>query len=136
MTDRNPHTVARPRRGHPAVGARIVAAGLGVSTMFGLVASMGIASATADGGAADDQPSTEPVAGAPGVMPASVALPGTAPAITSPVTATAGSSQPSVTPAPVTLTARPDVRVITPPATQSSAAPASPAPAATTSGSH
>jgi hypothetical protein len=51
------------------------------------------------------------------------------------VTATAGSSQPSAVPAPVTLTARPDVRVITPPATQSVAAPASPAPAATTSGS-
>jgi hypothetical protein len=135
MTDRDPRTTARPRRGHPAVGARIVAAGLGVSTMLGLVASMGIASATADGGAAGVQPSTEPLAGASGATSTGVALPSTAPSITSPATAAEGSPQASAVPAPVTLTARPDVRVITPPATQTAAAPASPAPAATTSGS-
>jgi hypothetical protein len=100
--------------------------------MLGLVASMGIASATADGGAAGVQPSTAPLAGVTGVTSAGVALPNTAPPITSTVTATAGSSQASAVAAPVTLTARPDVRVITPQATQSVAAPA---PAATTSGS-
>jgi hypothetical protein len=99
--------------------------------MLGLVASMGIASATADGGAAGVQPSTEPVAGISGATPAGVALTNTAPSITSPVTA-GGSPQASAVAAPVTLTARPDVRVITAQATQSVAAPA---PAATTSGS-
>jgi hypothetical protein len=103
--------------------------------MFGLVASMGIASATADGGAVDVEPSAEPLVGASGATSAGVELPSTPPSITSPVTAAGGSSQASAVPAPVTLTARPDVRVITPPATQSVAAPASPAPAATTSGS-
>lgn len=114
----------RPRRRHPALGGRIVAAGIGVSTMLGLVASMGIASATADDGTTGAEPVTAPLADAPTAPPV-VTVPNTTPATA------ADRSAPA--PAPVTLTARPDVRVVAPPVVQS-AAPA-PAPVATTRGS-
>jgi hypothetical protein len=137
-TSRTSRPAERSRRRHPALGARIAAAGIGVSTMLGLVASMGIASALADQGATEVVPSTAPLANtpAPGVVIAAPAPAITAPAApaapatpAAPAAPAAGSSQAAVVPAPVTLTARPEVRVVTP------QAPAAPAPAATTSGS-
>ncbi len=63
----------RKRRRHPAAGARIVAAGLGASTMFGLVAAMGIASATAD----SSQAATTPANAAQAATVPTTVTPGT-----------------------------------------------------------
>jgi hypothetical protein len=119
-------TVRRPRRRHPAKGSRIAAAGLGVSTMFGLVATMGIAAASANSAAAPADvtpaaPTIQPTAGT-SAPPATPAPPSTTPAPTGAPVAP-----------PVALTVRPEVRVIAPVQQQVQAAPT---PAATTSGSH
>lgn len=130
MTDLDPRLGSRHRRRrHPAVGARIAAAGVGLSTMLGLVAVMGIANAAADQGAADAVPSTASLtlSPTPGVVHTDPV-----PVITASPTPVGGSPQAVVDPAPVTLTARPDVRVVTP---QVTPAPAAPAPASTTHGS-
>jgi len=152
MTDpqsrrRRPESSApRARKRHPAAGARIVAAGVGVSTLLGIVAAMGVADALSA-----PEPSALDAAGPP--MPATqprVIVRIHRPAPTTPTTVAADDTTATTTPAPpepVVLSARPDVRVVTAPAARSSsssgtnqqatpapAAPA-PAPAATTSGS-
>ena len=114
-----PSQPQRRRRRHPATGARIVAAGLGASTLFGLVATMGIAQVRAE--------STPSSTGAT-LAPVSPITP-TAPLTIVPVAVLT----PTPASAPVgaiVLQARPDVRVVTP------AAAAAPAPVATTSGSN
>lgn len=123
------------RRRHPAQGARIVAAGLGISTMFGLVATMGIAQATAS--TATSAPvlvatPTPPPPPPPSAVTAPTSLPTPAPTSTpDPVTTVAPTPAPST--GPIVLTARPQVRVVQPAPTAQAAPP--PAPAATTSGS-
>jgi len=119
-----PPTRRSGRRRHPARGARIAATGLGLTTMFGLVAAMGIAAV--DGASATAPPDSvptpvlqnQPAAPAPAATPAAPT-----PVPAAPAAPTAG---------PTVLTARPDVRVITPQAPTASPAPA---PAATTRGS-
>lgn len=96
--------------------------------MLGLVASMGIA------GLADaDETSTpvSPVAAPPAPAPFDTTPVPAAPPVSAPPLAIEGTQAASEL-APVTLTARPDVRVVERPAT---AAATAPAPAATTSGS-
>jgi hypothetical protein len=120
----------RKRRRHPAAGARIVAAGLGASTMFGLVAAMGIASAAAD----SSQAATTPVNAAQAATAPNTVTPGTVtPGTVAPTTVTPSTVAPNtVAPAPsgpIVLQARPQVSVVNP-----TPAPA-PAPAAVTSGS-
>jgi hypothetical protein len=124
---------ARHRRRHAAKGARIAAAGLGVSTMFGLVASMGIANAFTAEATAVAPPATTPAALTP-TGPATPASTAPTPAATTPPTV-AETTAPSTSLAPVTLTARPEVRVITAPAAATPAPAPAPTPAATTSGS-
>lgn len=104
------------RRRHPAAGARIVAAGLGASTLFGLVATMGIAQVRAESTPTSNAQTTPPVAP-------------TAPLTIVPVAAL--TPAPAIAPAgAIVLQARPDVRVVTP-------APVfAPAPVATTRGSN
>ena len=123
----------RKRRRHPAKGARIVAAGLGASTMFGLVAAMGIASAAAN----SSQAATTPVARTgerrPGATVPNTVTPGTvAPNTVAPNTVAPNAGQAPASSGPIVLQARPQVSVVTP--TPAPAAPA-PAPAAVTSGS-
>lgn len=106
MTDPGP----RRRRPHPALGARIAATGLGVTTLFGLVAAMGA-------GRAEGATTPSPTAAAAPVRTVIVVHhPGAVDAAVSP-------AAPS---APTALTARPVVRA---------APPAASAPAARTSGS-
>ncbi len=127
---------ARARRRHPAAGGRIVAAGLGATTMFGLIAVMGVAqaasSSTTSTPAVDSPITLTPL---PTIAPAAATpAPTLAPA---PTVAPVGTPDPSVVtgqastvPAPIVLQARPDVQVVTPAPAQ-----AAPAPVATTSGS-
>ena len=138
------------RRPHKAAGARVAAAGLGVTTMFGLVAAMGYAQASADATSealavpttnSTPSPSVVVVVRRNPVAPTEDALPDSAPATSTPATA----PEAVAAPPPVLLTARPDVRVITPAPTRSASssgspaaaapAPSAPAPAASTSGS-
>lgn len=103
----------RPRRRHPATGGRIIAAGLGAATMFGLIAAMGVAQASTTSTPASD---------------ASVALE-PLPTITPAPTAATTASTPML-PTPIVLQSRPEIQVVTP-----TAARVAPAPIATTSGS-
>jgi hypothetical protein len=97
--------------------------------MLGLVASMGIASAS-DETAATTPPVGTLLADPPQITTSQL----TTSQLTTPATtATSDTAPASAEPAPVTLTVRPDVRVVAPPAAQASAP--APAPAATTSGS-
>lgn len=114
----------RKRRRHPAKGARIVAAGLGASTMFGLVAALGIASAAAN----SSQAATTPVIPAQGAIVPNTVTPDTV----APNTVTPNTGQAPAPSGPIVLQARPQVSVVNP--TPAPAAPA-PAPAAVTSGS-
>jgi hypothetical protein len=127
-----PRRVASPpsrRRRHPATGARIVALGVGASTMFGLVATMGIAQVRAQSTPTSaDAVTTVPPA--PPTAPLTIVpVPDLAPvAATTPRAGTATAPA-----APIVLQARPDVRVVPPAA----AAPVAAAPAvATTRGSN
>jgi hypothetical protein len=110
-------TVAAPRsrsgrsRPHPAIGARIGAAGFGLVTMFGLVATMGLARPSA----ATSAP--EPAVAAPAEVVVVIHRTGTA----SPTDATTSVATANPTSAPITLTARPTVK---PAAAQAQAAPA------------
>ena len=133
------------RRPHKAAGARVAAAGLGMTTMFGLVAAMGYAEASANTTSAQ-APAPVPASTAPPPVVVVVHRGPVAPAESVPAESVPAASTPSTAPpsAPVQLTARPDVRVITPAPTRSAsrsasptaAAPgAAPAPAASTSGS-
>ena len=101
-------------RRHPAQRARIATAGIGVSAMFGIVASMGIASC-------GRRESADSAAHAATERPDADNSSDHAPTTTTP-TATASTPAPSdetapaiTTAAPVVLTARPEVRVVTPP---------------------
>lgn len=133
------------RRPHKAAGARVAAAGLGMTTMFGLVAAMGYAEASTDSTSAQ-APTPTPASTAPPPVVVVVRRSPATPAESIPTESVPADSAPVTTApsAPVQLTARPDVRVITPAPTRSSprsssptaAAPApAPAPAASTSGS-
>ena len=104
-----------PRRRHPAQGARIAAAGLGATTMLGLVGFMGYSAHPAPAGAT-------PPAGTPATKPQVVVVVHPAGA-SDPVTTTVGPSPAGAT----TLTARPTVRP---------ASPQAQAPAASTRGSN
>jgi hypothetical protein len=148
MTDIDPliqrHTTApvdgrtgpsrRKRRRHPAKGARIVAAGLGASTMFGLVAAMGIASAAAN----SSQAATTPVNPAQGAIVPNTVTPGTVtpgtvlPSTVTPDTVAPNTGQAPAPSGPIVLQARPQVSVVNPTPAPAAAAPA---PAAVTSGS-
>jgi hypothetical protein len=120
----------RKRRRHPAKGARIVAAGLGASTMFGLVAAMGIASAAANSSQAAISPVDTPVNPAQAAtVPNTVTV---SPSTVAPSTVAPNAGQALAPSGPIVLQARPQVSVVTP--TPAPAAPA-PAPAAVTSGS-
>jgi hypothetical protein len=130
-------STAAPRKRHPAQGARRLAAGLGATTMFGIVASMGITNAFA---AQSTDPSTlsvglvtAPAIATPApvtVAPTTAAIP--VPQVVAPVApsptpiAAPEPTSPPTTAAPVVVTTQPQVRVIAP----------APAPVATTSGSH
>ncbi len=132
-----PAPVRRPRRRHAARGSRIASAGLGVTTMLGLVASMGVANAVADDAASTSAATTPlPTAATSPTIPGSTAPTATLPPATEATTPTPAPVTTDL--APVTLTARPEVRVVTPApaaaAAPTAAAPA-PAPAATTRGS-
>jgi hypothetical protein len=153
MTDIDPliqrHTTApvdgrtgpsrRKRRRHPAKGARIVAAGLGASTMFGLVAAMGIASAAANSSQAATTP-VNPAQGAivpntvtPGPVTPGTVTPGTVlPSTVTPDTVAPNIGQAPAPSGPIVLQARPQVSVVNPTPAPAAAAPA---PAAVTSGS-
>ncbi len=128
----------RKRRRHPATGARIVAAGLGASTMFGLVAAMGIASAAANSSQAATSPVNAPAnpaqaATVPNTVTPGTVTPGTvAPNTVAPNTVAPNTGQAPAASGPIVLQARPQVSVVNP--TPAPAAPA-PAPAAVTSGS-
>ncbi|HEX4981180.1 MAG TPA: hypothetical protein VFV63_05755 [Ilumatobacteraceae bacterium] len=122
-TERVRSTARRRSRPHPAIGARVGAAGLGLVTMFGLVAGMGFAqSSTASGAPA-------PVVAAPAEV--IVVIHRTPASTISPTDATTSTAAASSAPlstaaaptaaAPIALTARPVVRAA--PA-QSNAAPA------------
>jgi len=113
-----PSAPRRRSRPHPAIGARVGAAGLGLVTMFGLVAGMGFAQWSTASGA------PVPVAAAPAKVVVVIHRPPTG--TISPTDATtsvaAATSAPATTAAaPIALTARPVVRAA--PA-QSHAAPA------------
>jgi hypothetical protein len=129
----------RKRRRHPAKGARIVAAGLGASTMFGLVAAMGIASAAANSSQAATSPVNTPVNPAQAATVPNTVAPNTvAPNTEAPNTVAPNAVAPNTgqTPAPsgpIVLQARPQVSVVNP--TPAPAAAPAPAPAAVTSGS-
>ena len=125
---------SRARRRHPAAGGRIVAAGLGATTMFGLIAVMGVAQA-----ASSSTTSTPAIDGPISLTPLPTIVPTIAPAPTiapTPTVAPVGTPDPGVVtgqaavPAPIVLQARPDVQVVTPAPAQQA-----PAPVATTSGS-
>ncbi len=118
-----PSTTRRRSRPHPAIGARVGAAGLGLVTMFGLIAGMGLA-----------QPSTAasapaPVAAAPAEVvvvihrTATGAVPPTdvTTSIAAATTESASTESATAAAAPITLTARPVVRAAAP--AQSNAAP-------------
>ena len=117
----------RPRRRHPATGGRIIAAGLGATTMFGLIAAMGVAKASST----TNTPTTE---GSITLAPLPTITPTIAPVVGTPdpsVAAAPAADAPTATvPTPIVLRARPDVQVVTPTPAQSA-----PAPIATTSGS-
>ena len=122
-----PSTPRRRSRPHPAIGARVGAAGLGLVTMFGLVAGMGFAQSSTASGA--------PVVAAP-AAPAKVFVvihrppTGTiSPTDATTSIAAAASAPPTTAAAPIALTARPVVRAAAP--AQSNAAPT-----AKTNGSH
>jgi hypothetical protein len=121
-----PSPSRRKRRRHPAKGARIVAAGLGASTMFGLVAAMGIASAAANSSQAAATPPTAPLNAAQGATIPDLIAPSTV----APSTVEPNAGQVPAPSGPIVLQARPQVSVVNP----TPAAPA-PAPAAVTSGS-
>lgn len=121
---------ARPRRRHHALGSRIVAAGLGATTMFGILTALGRATPASS---TDTQvphgpaPAPQPIRIVIHRVPTTVAdQPAVAPAIDQ-VEAVA----PTAPGAPIELTAEPVVRTIT---VESAPAPR-PAPVATTSGS-
>lgn len=142
------------RRRHVAQGGRILAAGLGATTMFGIVTVLGLDNpVTGAGNAAPTTPVVQPVVPAPVVVPPRpiqivihrVPAVTNAPRIPESALLTASPKQPaeapvSGAPAPVQLTANPVVQTITvaaPARPQSPASPApAPAPAATTSGSN
>ena len=102
--------------------------------MLGLVASMGIASALTQEGAT----TSPPVGTSPAATPQLATHPITTPQIALPLPAAVAGSTPTIELAPMTLTARPDVRMVAPPAAQAAAPAPSPvpAPAATTRGSN
>jgi hypothetical protein len=118
----------RKRRRHPASGARIVAAGLGASTMFGLIAAMGIASAAANSSQAATTPANAPANPAQAATVPNTVTPGTV----APNTVAPNAGQAPAATGPIVLQARPQVSVVNP--APAPAAPA-PAPAAVTSGS-
>jgi hypothetical protein len=133
------------RRPHKAAGARVAAAGLGMTTMFGLVAAMGYAEAST-GTTSAQAPTPIPASTAPPQVVVVMRRTPVTPTETVPAESVPAASAPVTAPpsAPVQLTARPDVRVITPAPTRSPSRPASPtaaapaaapAPAASTSGS-
>ena len=113
-----PRTTSRRSRRHPAIGARIGAAGLGLVTMFGLVATMGLAQPSA----ATSAP--ELAVAAPAEVVVVIHRTGTA----SPTDATTSVATANPTSAPITLTARPTVKAAAPAQAQA-------APAARTNGS-
>ena len=131
----------RPRRRHPAIGGRIVAAGLGATTMFGLIAVMGVAQAASSSTTSTPAVDTSiPLAPLPTITPVPTVTPApaatSAPVVAAPdpnVAAAQAAPAPTVVAAPaapIVLQARPDVQVVTPAPAQ-----AAPAPVATTSGS-
>lgn len=132
---RQPSRTARPRRRHPARGARIAAVGLGATTMFGIVASMGItnalaAQAPAPGTVGDGLVSAPvvPIATRAPVTVASTTTQIPAPPVVTPA-APAAAPQiliPPTTAAPVAVQPQQQVRVVLP----------APTPVAKTSGSH
>ena len=150
-----PRTTARdrsPGRPRAAKGGKIAATGLGMTTMFGLLAAMGYAEAAS--GSDTSQPELPAVESTPPPEIIVIVRQETsAPSEISAPQSVSASSIPNLDPLPpVQLTARPDVHVVTPRATRTSSnspaprtatpAPASaptpappPAPAATTSGS-
>lgn len=147
MTDavpgrRAPASSRRGRRRHPAAHSRIAAVGVGATSLFGLVAAMGVADALEPAPA----PAAPSVASPPANTPAGavvVVVHHTAsPAAPLDETAAAPATEPATdaaphaapAPTPVVLSARPEVQVVAPrPA--AAPAPAAPAPTARTSGS-
>jgi hypothetical protein len=103
-------TKGRPaKRRHPAQGARIAAAGLGATTMLGLVGFMGYS-------ARPTPAATAPPAAAPSAQPQVVVVVHPAGAA-DPVSTTVAATPPAAT----TLTARPTVRPASPQAQQPAA---------------
>lgn len=147
------------RRRHVAQGSRILAAGLGATTMFGIVTVLGLDNPVSGAEKTGQTvPATQPTAPVPVVAPAppiqivihrvpASVDPQAAPEPARPVTAPVPTVEAPAPPSPVQLTANPVVQTITVsaparPRSQTSSAPApapqqapAPAPAATTSGS-
>jgi hypothetical protein len=99
-----PRTTNRRTRQHPAIGARVGAAGLGLVTMFGLVAGMGLAQGSTASGA------PVPAAAAPAEVVVVIHRASTTSATDAPTpVATAAAAS-----APITLTARPTVKAASP----------------------
>ena len=110
-------TPARRRRARPALHGRIVAAGLGAGTMFGLVALFGFASS-----AAGDVSAPAPAESAAGaVVPPPLKIVIHRPAVTSPASSLPAATMPVEPPStsaevaadPIVLTAEPVVRTVT-----------------------
>ena len=133
MTDRaggeSPTTPRRPRRRrHPALGTRIAVTGLSTTTMFGIVAALGVAGASQEPTeSADTIPTTNPTVTVDPAM-TTAAAPDPTTTLSAPVTATVPVTE--LSDEPIQLNANPVVRVVEVPAAPAanSAPAAAPAP--------
>lgn len=142
MTDRaggdSPATRRRPRRRHPALGTRIAVTGLSTTTMFGIVAALGVAGASQEPTqSADTIPTTNPmIAADPATITAAAPDPTTT--LPTPITTTVPVTE--LSNEPIQLNANPVVRVVEVPAAPAAnpapaPAPQQQAPVASTNGS-
>jgi hypothetical protein len=154
-------TTGKRRGRHVAGGSRILAAGLGATSMFGIVTVLGLDTPVSGAGTpAPTVPATQPVVAPPVAPPVQVVI-HRIPASTVPAVTAASTDSPdaepvptepapvATTPPPVQLTANPVVKTVTvaapsQPRSQASSAPAAapapapapaPTPSATTKGS-
>jgi len=103
-TDRTAGRSSRAKRRHPAQGARIAAAGLGLASMFGLVGAMGLARHPSAGASTVVSPAPAPVA--PQVI---VVIHRDGTVQPAPAASPAAGQVVAATQGPVVLTARPTV---------------------------